>query len=1000
MHHDDRITRLCWGGGDRHVLAAASQQNICILSLTPFVQQVLPQQLAACSPGTYCMPSTQYQLIDVYRAQAPLLSIQWTHDAQGLFYTDSHGNIVMLQHCGTTQPAGSSTTNSSKAAVGDPRTKTWPVKELWKVHADMQHGLIAAGACASGPCATAGTANAQRVIIWWPTYNPKTQEYSVGAEVIRHPVKLVHMEWSPSLRSTAEAHSLPPSAGSSPSSPTKGIDSQKAATASPRLSAASGGGTPSSNSSPYAASTSAAAAAAAGTAPCASQPALMTVGVDCVIRMWVEVVLTDIGDSSRGGPSSAPATSRGTTKQQQQQPTTPISAQASEDSTPRTMSQFCLTLVIEPPSHAVVPGVWPGMMATWVRPLLSSSSHSGNSMSPHRMLWLVASYGTYPATSSATPQQQPGMPGHDRIPSAHKDHLYVWAVEGLAGVVLSGIAQNAIMASKLSTPKAILWGGDESTLSWCADDQLSGNDVQHSMAAWVAATHNGPLLLAGQTCFNAWSKYAQLRQYHIHPLLTDGDGTPPSCYLSVRPQQLQAISGPSAGWRHLSIHANADIAAAISGRGQLVLWNLSPVQIIPLPAEAGAHWPHEQQQQQQLKESIPSSWSACDACCWLSTVSPAASTTSGTGALLLASSRADTVDISLVTMQQPQLHSNGVEPMHSPDVSQQMSVGFAACTVKAALGVSSVSILTQLTLPQGVTSLKQLVEVSVPAPGPAVEDDSHSSGAIAEPLHRCMLVGLGVAAQQSNSSNGEAATATADSRSVADSSEADQGSDVWVVWHLDYQQQPASAAQARAGTTSVDIQVVATHVCSVADAVYAPGCSSSNGTASVDSIASISCIHSPSPASPFIITGDVHGQVQLWQVMPDAGVQLVQHSSSSSMLGIETGGIAVGVALCTSAGYAAAATTCGQVSLLGLACGSMCHALLPLIRRLLHCDTIKPLNETLPAMVGAILRLLWLPAHLSRFSLTHCLMLYGVPDMLVHWYAQYLLTSSASITAD
>jgi hypothetical protein len=36
--------------------------------------------------------------------------------------------------------------------------------------------------------------------------------------------------------------------------------------------------------------------------------------------------------------------------------------------------------------------------------------------------------------------------------------VFVWAVDGLTGVVLSGMAQNAIMASKLSTPRALLWG--------------------------------------------------------------------------------------------------------------------------------------------------------------------------------------------------------------------------------------------------------------------------------------------------------------------------------------------------------------------------------------------------------------------------------------------------------------------------------------------------------------------------------------------------------------
>jgi hypothetical protein len=83
------------------------------------------------------------------------------------------------------------------------------------------------------------------------------------------------------------------------------------------------------------------------------------------------------------------------------------------------------------------------------------------------------------------------------------------------------------------------------------------------------------------------------------------------------------------------------------------------------------------------------------------------------------------------------------------------------------------------------------------------------------------------------------------------------------------------------------------------------------------------------------MTGDVEGRTQLWQVLPasaeaalslcgsgaDGGgavgggaVQLLQQSGCG-LMGGHLGGIAVAVALCAGAGYAAAATTCGEVSL-------------------------------------------------------------------------------------
>jgi hypothetical protein len=61
-----------------------------------------------------------------------------------------------------------------------------------------------------------------------------------------------------------------------------------------------------------------------------------------------------------------------------------------------------------------------------------------------------------PGSSSSNSQQGPVC----------QDQVYRWAVDGLAGVVLSGIAANAIMSNKICEPRAYLWGKDSSTLAW------------------------------------------------------------------------------------------------------------------------------------------------------------------------------------------------------------------------------------------------------------------------------------------------------------------------------------------------------------------------------------------------------------------------------------------------------------------------------------------------------------------------------------------------------
>lgn len=503
LHEDEEIASVVWGGGPRYMLAAAGKQSICFFSLEPFFAARLRAAQAAAGSGPHssagrahgdgssrsptaaaaaaaaqaaaaaaqtaamaaasaaAMPSVSFVLLDVYRAPAPLRALQWTQDAAGLLYTDSHGNVVMLQLLdsqaappamqGAGQQLGARGFRQAAAAA----QQQLPVVELWKVTAGAQHTLIAAGATPCGPCAGTSRDSPKRVLIWWPSFNAATNSFAVGAEVIRHPVPALSLEWSPVLSSAVEL--------ALPGSPRAALGSPKAASpaapwGSPKAGTGGGSGE----------------AGAAVAAPHASHPALMTLGADWVIRIWVEVVMADITP----GPPASPAPGS-----QSEAAASPGGRAGTPPPAPQSMSQFCLTLVIEPPAPALHAGLLPGMQVSWARPL----APPGQAPQPQRMLWLVGSF------SSADPAAPGGMGA-----AAPQDLAFLWAVDSLAGVVLSGIAQNAITASKLSSPRAMLWGGAAGALAWRRPEAHAGAGARRALAAWMQPGQGAPVMAALQ----------------------------------------------------------------------------------------------------------------------------------------------------------------------------------------------------------------------------------------------------------------------------------------------------------------------------------------------------------------------------------------------------------------------------------------------------------------------------------------------------------------------
>lgn len=374
----------------------------------------------------------------------------------------------------------------------------------------------------------------------------------------------------------------------------------------------------------------------------------------------------------------------------------------------------------------------------------------------------------------------------------------------------------------------------------------------------------------------------------------------------------------------LSVHQAADVAATVSSKGALALWSLAPITLLPL----------QPQQQQQL----PASWQRCSSCCWITlggASAAAAAIAAGVSGLplLLAVYGEQGIDVCLMKVSQHQQRQGG--SMQGSGSSRQQGVY-----------VSGVQVIAHLGLPAGISHIKQLQELAAVRAVTAAAEDGDGEPHQQQFVLQTALLGLGSslgigASQQQRQQqwpvrrlSGEAPT---------DGSAA--GHDAWVSWtlKLSLQQPTTAAAAADPGSSSgwsllVSPPNTTSSICS--------SNSSSSPTVAAAAMqeqqlsSCISCLHCPSPASPFMITGDASGHIMFWQVTQNNSsdpsgstnqqgathlnqglsgsegsgpqVELVQ-SCSCEVGGVDLGGICVAVALCTTAGYAAAAITCGQV---------------------------------------------------------------------------------------
>jgi hypothetical protein len=459
------------------------------------------------------------------------------------------------------------------------------------------------------------------------------------------------------------------------------------------------------------------------------------------------------------------------------------------------------------------------------------------------------------------------------------------------------------------------------------------------------------------------------------------------------------------------MHAAANVAATVSSKGSVELWGLTPLQRLPVHLQQQQQHGLPQSWRQCTSCCWLTFGGASAAAAAAAAGMPglplllAVHGGDGVDVCLVVLS-------GLPTQQQQQQEDSSTAAIHPQRLrgqqqQQQQQNGYhsqlgwgsnnaaAAAAAAAAISevhVSSVQVLTQLALPAGISLLKQLAEVSAApvqpaaaAVGVAASDQQQQQQVVLQ----AVLLGLGSSGEVPNDSQQQQQllSRVSDAAAVSDEGGGDAGQDVWVSWTLNLTPTPTAAAAdagklaAAAAAAALDgwqLSASLAQQTSAADAIsaaVAAGICSDwpskqqqqrGALTSVDSVnnadsaaesddraeqlsAAISCLQCPSPASPFVVTGDASGLLMFWQVVSGTaaaaaaaanadddsticnaaaadsqqqqqqvetagpGLQLVQ-ASCCDVGGVDFGGIVVAVALCTSAGYAAAAITCGQVS--------------------------------------------------------------------------------------
>ncbi|KAL0048506.1 hypothetical protein WJX82_004799 [Trebouxia sp. C0006] len=437
------VSVVAWcSQGTESKLAAVAGATVAIFSLEQYITAIV-QQTPAIQPHPGQGPTCQAQ------HSTSLVALSWTQEGDGLLSADAQGGIIMWKLHTTTD----GTQQLTQAWIGGSSTVVQP------------QTILTAGPNILSPSASA-CPGSKHVTIWWPEELqqsgdqpaaaaplPKDAEGSAMvavAEQLKHPVGVVNAQWSPGSLQHGSSFT--------------GNDQ---------------------DGSPLAAN---------------AQPALMTVGYDGMIRIWVEVTLSP----SLGAPGSPSRLTGPST------PTTP--------GTPQNLirghqlvgsSQFCMTLVVQPPNGTLIGFQPDSLRACWGMPCQEPLGPA-NRMAAGSVLWILA---------MVDGSQQAKAPGSKTGAQGPSDQLLLWAVEGLAGVVINGVPNNVPGTRALNTPRAVLWGQHDDLLTW--PGQHTSSIAERQLACSVSLQDGTPLLHVVESCAMPEHGGITLRKYAIHSVDDD-----------------------------------------------------------------------------------------------------------------------------------------------------------------------------------------------------------------------------------------------------------------------------------------------------------------------------------------------------------------------------------------------------------------------------------------------------------------------------------------------
>ncbi|KAL0019249.1 hypothetical protein WJX77_001067 [Trebouxia sp. C0004] len=534
------VSVVAWcSQGTESKLAAVAGTLVAIFSLEQYITAII-QQTPAIQPHPGQAPTCQAQ------HSTPLVAVSWTQEGDGLLSADAEGGIIMWKLYTKTD----GTQQLTQAWIGGSSTVVQP------------QTILTAGANILSPSASA-CPGSKHVTIWWPEEIhqsgdqpaaaaplPKGAEGSAMvavAEQLKHPVGVVNAQWSPGSLQHGSSFT--------------GNDQ---------------------DGSPLAAN---------------AQPALMTVGYDGMIRIWVEVTLSP----SLGAPGSPSRLTGPST------PTTP--------GTPQNLvrghqlvgsSQFCMTLVVQPPNGTLIGFQPDSLRACWGMPCQEPLGPA-NRMAAGSVLWILAM--VHGSQQAKAPSSTTGAQG----PS---DQLLLWAVEGLAGVVINGIPNNVPGTRALNTPRAVLWGQHDDLLTW--PGQHSSPIAERQLACSVFLQDGTPLLHVVESCTMPEHGGITLRKYAIHSVDEDtamvAAQRATSATAAIPPRQLplhdfstQAITGHHHPITCLATHSSQPLALTADEAGSAMLWHTQP--LTPLGRLAGV----------LVGSSASNAQSKIVAACWLHT---------------------------------------------------------------------------------------------------------------------------------------------------------------------------------------------------------------------------------------------------------------------------------------------------------------------------------------------------------------------------------------------